>query len=388
MSRGRTTIFTQGAAFAWGLQFAFLNAALALLLSTLLHATNAQVGIALALYNASGFVASLVIPVWADRRGNYLTWMLVAGILTLGMSATLALSSSLTMAIAGLVLLGGPAGVGSTLFFAFLRSSGSGRAAVMNTRAMVSVAWVVGPPAAMLLASLLDTRAVLGAIVVISLAGMAAVLGLRRRGSAVPAATRHADESGAPVALPRVVLIVVAFVALQATNATSTSVMALFTVHTLHLPVIWGGIALGVAALAEVPAFVVLGRLTVRYGQIPLLVAGIAAGILYYVGMAFVSDPVSLAAVQVLNAWSFATVSGIGITLFQDIIPRPGLASGLFTNTRRIGAIISGGLIVIAGTGAGFRGVFLVCAALTAVALVIAVLVGRGIRMPAEVLAG
>jgi hypothetical protein len=107
---------------------------------------------------------------------------------------------------------------------------------------------------------------------------------------------------------------------------------------------------------------------------------GIIVGIAYYLLMSIVHDPITLAAAQLLNAWSFATVSGIGITLFLEIIPRPGLASGLYTNTRRIGAIISGGIFALAGTGAGFSGVFLTCAALTAVALVITLAVNRPSR--------
>lgn len=378
---------TQGAAFAWGLQFAFLNAALALLLSTLLHATVAQVGLALALYNASGFIASIVIPVWADRRGTYLTWMLVCGVLSLGLAGVLAFSSSLTMAIVGLVVLGGPAAVGSSLFFAYLRAAGTGRAAVMNTRAMVSVAWVAGPPVAMLLAGALGARSVLAAIVVIAVAGMGTVLGLRRAHVRTHHAEKPADDTTIPVSRIRIVAIVVAFVLLQATNATVTSAIALFTVDSLHLPEIWGGIALGVAALAEVPALILLGRISNRFGQIPILIVGIVVGIAYYLLMAIVHDPITLVAAQLLNAWFFATVSGIGITLFMDIIPRPGLASGLYTNTRRIGAIISGGVFALASTGAGFSGMFLVCAVLTALALVITLIVRRAARRGTQVVA-
>ena len=382
-SRLAGVLLTQGAAFTWGLQFAFLNTALALLLSTLLGASNGQIGLALALYNASGFVAALVIPMWADRRGDYLTWMLVCGILTLATAALLALTDSLTLAILGLVVLGGPAAVGSSLFFAHLRATGTGRAAVMNTRAMVSVAWVAGPPAAMLLAGTLGIRSVLVAIAAIALVGIATVLGLRRTGT-VGRLTNRDDDGEAPPPLPlaRVIALVGAFVLLQAANATVTSAMTLYVVDGLHAPAVWGGIALGIAALAEIPALMLLGRLSDRFGQIPMLIVGIAVGIAYYLVMAIVRDPIGLAAAQLLNAWSFATVAGIGLTLFLDIIPRPGLASGLFTNTRRVGAILSGGIFAVASTPAGFSGAFLVCAAVTAIALVVALLATGRTRTP------
>ena len=54
--------------------------------------------------------------------------------------------------------------------------------------------------------------------------------------------------------------------------------------------------------------------------------------------MTAVSGPVLLIALQALNAWFFATVAGPGLTLFQDMIARPGVASGLYMNTRRVGS--------------------------------------------------
>ncbi|MFT4297055.1 MAG: MFS transporter [Micropruina sp.] len=370
-------LLAQVAAIAWGLQFAFLNPALALLLTDLLGATEAQVGLVLALYNASGFVASLVVPAWADRRGDYLGPMLGSGGFALALAGALAVAGSLPVAAAALIVLGGPAGVGSSLFFAHLRASGWGPSEVMRARAMVSASWVAGPPLAMLLAGFAGTRAVLLAIMAISLTGIGAVLALRRRRTARSVDPAAADDSSAPLSRSRVSGVVVAFIALQATNAATTSIVTLFTVSALGLDAIWGGIALAVAALAEIPALLVLGRLSTRYGPVALLSVGSLAGIAFYLAMAYVADPITLIAAQLLNAWFFATLTGVGLTWFQDIIARPGLASGTFANTRRIGAIVSGGVIAIAGTSAGYTGMFLVCAALTAAALVLILIAGR-----------
>ena len=75
--KARTSrLLVPSAALLWGRQFAFHNPAIALLLVTLFHATAAPVATALVVYNASGFVASLVIPVWADRADDYLRPML------------------------------------------------------------------------------------------------------------------------------------------------------------------------------------------------------------------------------------------------------------------------------------------------------------------------
>src|SRR5690625_5736835 len=126
-------------ALLWGLQFAFLNPALALLLTTLYSASTTEVGWALALYNASALIATTIIPARADRTGQYLRPMIVSAVLTVVLAAVLALVTSLPLAMAALVVLGGPAGVGSTLLFAHLRHAGATSGPIINTRASFSV---------------------------------------------------------------------------------------------------------------------------------------------------------------------------------------------------------------------------------------------------------
>ena len=109
------------------------------------------------------------------------------------------------------------------------------------------------------------------------------------------------------------------------------------------------------------------------------------AGIVYFLGLAFVTGPIMLIALQLLNAWSFAGIGGIGLPLFQQMIPRPGLSTGLYMNTRRVGSIISGPIIAFGSmTAFGQRGIFLACAAITAVGLL---LIGAASRAPKPTLA-
>jgi len=110
----------------------------------------------------------LVVPVWADRADDYLRPMLACGMLTLALAVLLASTSSLVLAEAGLLVLGGPAGVGNSLLFAQLRRSGAGASDVVNTRALVSFAWVAGPPLAALLMGAYGNRSI-----VLALAGIA-----------------------------------------------------------------------------------------------------------------------------------------------------------------------------------------------------------------------
>jgi len=329
-------------------------------------------------------VSSLVIPVLADRRSDYL-W---AGLATLPLAAVLGLSHDLTTAVVALVVLGGPVGVGTSLLFAHLRAVGLPPRAIINTRAVFSFAWVAGPPLATLAASTFGDAAVLACSAVIAALGLATTWAMRRASPPTGAGTtpRGPDEPAPETLLPvALVGVVVAFVALQATNYISTTIMALYVTTTLHLPTVWAGVALAAAAGLEIPALVLAGRLTTRYSNLALVAASCVLGAGYYVALALAHGPVELVASQMLNAAFFAIVAGIGLTFFQEIIPAPGLASGLFTNVRRVGAVAAGGIVALAGVLGGYRHVFLVCAGLSVLALAIVVpigLLGPRLRRP------
>jgi SET family sugar efflux transporter-like MFS transporter len=361
------------------LQFAFLNPALGLLLVTWFDATPAQVGWALAAFNASGFVASLVVPAWADRRQDYLRPMIFSGLFSLALVTVLAITTRIPVVVIALVLLGGPASVGSTLLFAHLRHSGAGPSVVVQTRAWVSVAWVIGPPLATVLISSFGSQAILlaiAAVAVLGIAASAAMLAERSSAQAHRARPPAPDSTDRPASKLVVTLICTSFIVLQATNYVVVSIMGLYVTQRLGLDLVW--VTLGVAAALEVPALLLIARLGRRFTSIGLLASGCIAGIGYYLAMTLLTGPVPLLFAQLLNAWFFAAIAGVGLVLFQELIPRPGLASGLYTNTRRLGAIAAGPIIALGSrTALGYSGIFALCAALTAVALVVLVAARR-----------
>jgi len=379
-------LLVPSSALLWGLQLAFLSPALALILTDLYGATASEVGCVLAVYNASGFVASLLMPAYADKKHDYLGPMLVCGALTVLLAVGLALATSLPIATIVLVVIGGPAGVGSSLLYAHLRHSGARPADIVNTRAIVSVAWVAGPPLATFIIGWFGSQAILlaiAAVAVLNVATTALMMAHRnasaRAVAAAPASAPAAATSGeSPFSRTGTVLILAAFIVLQATNATGMTIMTVYVTETLQLNLMWAGIALGVAAALEVPALLVIGRLGERHSHLALIAGSCVAGIAYYLGLAFVTGPTILIALQLLNAWFFAGIAGIGLPLFQQMIPRPGLSTGLYMNTRRVGAIVAGPIIAIGSlTAFGQRGIFLTSAALTVVGLLLILIAGR-----------
>ena len=96
-------LLVPSSALLWGLQLAFLSPALALILVDLYGATTTEVGWVLGIYNASGFIASLLLPTYADKKNDYLGPMLVCGALTLLLAVVLALATTLPIATIALV---------------------------------------------------------------------------------------------------------------------------------------------------------------------------------------------------------------------------------------------------------------------------------------------
>jgi SET family sugar efflux transporter-like MFS transporter len=164
----------------------------------------------------------------------------------------------------------------------------------------------------------------------------------------------------------------------QATNATAMTFMAIYVTETVGLPVLWAGIVLGLAAALEVPALMLIGRLGDRIAHLTLVAAGALLSAVYYLGLAVVTEPMLLLVLQLPNALGFAAISGIGLALFQDLIPGAGMSTGLFMNARRVGAILSGPIIAAGALPLlGQRGIFLVCGALTLLGLALIPLAKR-----------
>jgi SET family sugar efflux transporter-like MFS transporter len=163
------------------------------------------------------------------------------------------------------------------------------------------------------------------------------------------------------------------------------TIMTLYVTETLRLDVMWAGIALGVAAALEVPALLFIDRLSNRFSHLGLIATSCVAGIAYYLGLTFVTGPILLIMLQLLNAWFFAGIAGIGLPLFQEMIPRPGLSTGLYMNTRRLGSIVSGPIIAFGSlTVLGQRGIFLTSAVLTLIGLAMLATANRIATKPAQ----
>ncbi|NHA67838.1 MFS transporter [Phycicoccus flavus] len=372
-------------ALLWGTQFAFLNPAIGIILVALYGASAREVGLALMAYNVSGFVSTLVVPSRADRSGDYLRPLLMCGGFTIALTTALALVSTLPFAVLALVALGGPAGVAIGLIFAHQRHTGATPAQIMRTRAVFSFAWVGGPPLAAFLMGFLGNRSILWAVAGLGVLGLGLTRVMMREHGRSPqadVAPPSGDRMAVALRRPDVLVLLAVFVSLGAAVSAAVSVTPLYVTHELGLSMEWSGVALGTCAALEIPILVSLGRLTTRFGPRRVVAAGTVLGLAYYATMTVAGGPVTLVAGQLLNAVFIATMSGVGLTLFQDVLGRPGLASSLFMNTTRVGAIVSGPVIALGGGSVlGYTGVYALCGCLVVLGSAILVLTRVGARV-------
>ena len=368
-------------AFLWGLQFSFLNPALALLLVSVFGASTGQVAAVLVIYNGAAMVSAWVIPRWADRHRDYVRPMIGCAAFTLALSLALWFTHALVLAVAGLVLLGAPAVVGTPLLFGYIRHCGASPRDLVRTRAMFSTAWVIGPTMASAIISAAGGHTLVIGIGVIGMLNIVTISTLLPRSAATVAVAGDAQGRRSLVPHSILVLVVAAVVLLQAAASTAVSTTTLFVSRDLHQSPVWGGVALGVAAGLEVPTLLLLGWKRRGLSDLGVLSIACVIGIAYYLSMAAAQSAVMVVAVQVLNATFFGVVAGVGVTLFQSIISRPGAAAGLLANAQRGGAMLVGPLVGVSTVfPGGLRAAYVACAVSVSAGLVLVRIVHRRLR--------
>jgi SET family sugar efflux transporter-like MFS transporter len=366
---------------AVGISMALVVPFLSLFLSTAVHAGPVKVTVFLVAAPLAGVFASSLIGRLSDRwaiRRPLLIGTSVAGVLGSGLTAfvrdywiLLALAVTAT-ALAGALF---------PQSFAYARqvlardSPGQAAMGVSTLRTVFSVAWVAGPPLA---AFLLDSG---GFVYVYGLAAamyaIAALIAIRwldeveAPASVIPAADARPVEDAPEASRRRLLLTVAAFTLLQCPLTLGAQALPLFIGTDLGGHVADAGLILGLCALLEIPLMLGFGWLTTRVRLRTLVLVGAGGGVAYEVLAATASGVGVLAAGQIVNALFIASVSGLGITYLQDMLPRhPGRATTLFTNTFPIGAVLAGPLFGLA-QHFGFRLAYGIGAVLCAAGLLL-----------------
>jgi MFS transporter, SET family, sugar efflux transporter len=149
-------------------------------------------------------------------------------------------------------------------------------------------------------------------------------------------------------------------------------VLPLYVTGVLDRPARDVGLMFSVCALVEVPASLALMLVPARISRKWMIQIGMGLLVGYFTLIAAGSSIVVLLLAQVVRGLAYSTVSVLGITYFQDLLPDgAGRATTVFANTAIAGSLVSG---IIAGATAqafGYRSALVLCGFIGATGLVL-----------------
>ncbi|MCW2480110.1 sugar efflux transporter [Candidatus Symbiopectobacterium sp. NZEC135] len=352
-------------AFLTGIAGALQLPTLSLFLSTEVKVNPLMVGLYYTGSAVIGIVVSQMLATRSDKQGDRKRLIMHCCILgALGCVLYAWNRNYFILLIVGVIL----SSFGSTAnpqLFALAREHAdrTGREAAMFSsvmRAQISLSWVIGPPVAFALALGFGFPVMyLTAAIVFLLCGALVTFLL----PSMPKSTLKTDTT---LASPRqnrhdTLLLFFACTAMWTCNGVYLITIPLYVVNALGLSEKLAGIMMGTAAGLEIPVMLIAGYVAKRVGKRVLMRIAVGAGLLFYVGLVLFNAEWALLGLQLLNAIFIGILAGIGMLYFQDLMPgQAGTATTLFTNTTRVGWIISGSLAGIVAQFWGYHAVFFI----------------------------
>ncbi|EOE6286735.1 sugar efflux transporter [Salmonella enterica] len=367
-------------AFMMGVAGALQAPTLSLFLSREVGAQPFWVGLFYTVNAIAGIGVSLALAKRSDSRGDRRKLIMFCCLMAIGNALLFAFNRHYLTLITCGVLLASLANTAMPQLFALAReyADSSAREVVMFSsvmRAQLSLAWVIGPPLAFMLA--LNY----GFTVMFSIAAIIFAVSLVLIALMLPSVARVEQPVDAPLAQingwqdRNVRMLFIASTLMWTCNTMYIIDMPLWISVELGLSDKLAGVLMGTAAGLEIPAMILAGFYVKRFGKRRMMIAAVAAGVLFYVGLLFFHSRTALLLLQLFNAVFIGIVAGIGMLWFQDLMPgRAGAATTLFTNSISTGVILAG---VIQGAVAQSFGHFAVYWVIAAISVVTLVMTGR-----------
>ncbi|WP_028536653.1 MFS transporter [Paludibacterium yongneupense] len=347
-------------AFLTGIASALQVPILSLFLGNELGVRPYMIGLFYTVSAIVGIVVSQVLAHRSDRGGDRRRLILLCCVAGFLGCLQFAFDRHFALLISMGVLLGSFGGTANPQVFALAREHAdytAREATMFNSimRAQISLAWVIGPPLAFALVIGFGYTATYLAAGVAFLACAALVA---RTLPFIPRAP-HAADHGGGWRDPAIRLPFIASTLMWTCNGMYLIAMPLYVTHTLNMPTRTPGLLMGTAAALEIPAMLVAGFSTRRFGKLAMLRFATAAGVLFYAGMVLLDSEPALIALQLGNAIFIGIIAGTGMLYFQDLLPgRAGTATTLFATSTRTGAIIAGAIAGGIADAWGFHAVF------------------------------
>ncbi|MCR6534723.1 sugar efflux transporter SetA [Escherichia coli] len=362
-------------AFMMGVVGALQAPTLSLFLSREVGAQPFWIGLFYTVNAIAGIGVSLWLAKRSDSQGDRRKLIIFCCLMAIGNALLFAFNRHYLTLITCGVLLASLVNTAMPQLFALAReyADNSAREVVMFSsvmRAQLSLAWVIGPPLAFMLA--LNY----GFTVMFSIAAGIFTLSLVLIAFMLPSVARVELPSENALSMQggwqdsNVRMLFVASTLMWTCNTMYIIDMPLWISSELGLPDKLAGFLMGTAAGLEIPAMILAGYYVKRYGKRRMMVIAVAAGVLFYTGLIFFHSRMALMTLQLFNAVFIGIVAGIGMLWFQDLMPgRAGAATTLFTNSISTGVILAGVIQGAIAQSWGHFAVYWVIAVISVVAL-------------------
>ncbi|HCU4868865.1 TPA: sugar efflux transporter SetA [Escherichia coli] len=361
-------------AFMMGVAGALQAPTLSLFLSREVGAQPFWIGLFYTVNAIAGIGVSLWLAKRSDSQGDRRKLIIFCCLMAIGNALLFAFNRHYLTLITCGVLLASLANTAMPQLFALAReyADNSAREVVMfsSVMAQLSLAWVIGPPLAFMLA--LNY----GFTVMFSIAAGIFTLSLVLIAFMLPSVARVELPSENALSMQggwqdsNVRMLFVASTLMWTCNTMYIIDMPLWISSELGLPDKLAGFLMGTAAGLEIPAMILAGYYVKRYGKRRMMVIAVAAGVLFYTGLIFFHSRMALMTLQLFNAVFIGIVAGIGMLWFQDLMPgRAGAATTLFTNSISTGVILAGVIQGAIAQSWGHFAVYWVIAVISVVAL-------------------
>ncbi|HFQ9188455.1 TPA: sugar efflux transporter SetA [Escherichia coli] len=362
-------------AFMMGVAGALQAPTLSLFLSREVGAQPFWIGLFYTVNAIAGIGVSLWLAKRSDSQGDRRKLIIFCCLMAIGNALLFAFNRHYLTLITCGVLLASLANTAMPQLFALAReyADNSAREVVMFSsvmRAQLSLAWVIGPPLAFMLA--LNY----GFTVMFSIAAGIFTLSLVLIAFMLPSVARVELPPENALSMQggwqdsNVRMLFVASTLMWTCNTMYIIDMPLWISSELGLPDKLAGFLMGTAAGLEIPAMILAGYYVKRYGKRRMMVIAVAAGVLFYTGLIFFHSRMALMTLQLFNAVFIGIVAGIGMLWFQDLMPgRAGAATTLFTNSISTGVILAGVIQGAIAQSWGHFAVYWVIAVISVVAL-------------------
>ncbi|ELI3107216.1 sugar efflux transporter SetA [Escherichia coli] len=362
-------------AFMMGVAGALQAPTLSLFLSREVGAQPFWIGLFYTVNAIAGIGVSLWLAKRSDSQGDRRKLIIFCCLMAIGNALLFAFNRHYLTLITCGVLLASLANTAMPQLFALAReyADNSAREVVMFSsvmRAQLSLAWVIGPPLAFMLA--LNY----GFTVMFSIAAGIFTLSLVLIAFMLPSVARVELPSENALSMQggwqdsNVRMLFVASTLMWTCNTMYIIDMPLWISSELGLPDKLAGFLMGTAAGLEIPAMILADYYVKRYGKRRMMVIAVAAGVLFYTGLIFFHSRMALMTLQLFNAVFIGIVAGIGMLWFQDLMPgRAGAATTLFTNSISTGVILAGVIQGAIAQSWGHFAVYWVIAVISVVAL-------------------